>query len=269
MRILHAAIYSLLLPVAAAQLISFISNVTIAQASEPPSSQNVLLNRHATLSANIRFAAPPDRGAPQSGRARGGASRGDCPDTPLPLVTLVPSNPSVPNNTGSVGLTASAHPTFWFYLPFPLSLENTAEFLLLDEDGNYLYNTTISDSQGNAGVIKVAVPDTVPALAMNKTYTWMFQVNCGIGNPISTWGEIERVELDQLVVTQLNQASAREQAALYAANGIWYEALTTLAELRLANPTDPAITTDWTSLLESAGLADVAEQPLLPCCESN
>lgn len=265
----YSLIDSLLIPVAVLQLMSFIHSGRSAQAAEPSFSQNAPLSQPANRSANIRFAAPPDRGAPRSGRARGGASRGECSATRLPLVTLVPANPSIPDHAGSVGLTASPHPTFWFYLPLPLSLENSAEFLLLDENGHYLYNTTISNSQGHSGVIKVAVPDTTPALAVNKTYIWIFQVNCGVGNPISTWGEIERVELDQSITTQLQQASTREQAELYATNGIWYEAITLLAELRLANPNDATLTTDWESLLESAGLADVAEQPLLSCCDEN
>jgi hypothetical protein len=175
------------------------------------------------------------------------------------LVTLVPSS-------STTNLSTSARPTFWFYIPFPLTSEHSAEFSLLDAAGNYLYNMTLNDSQGNAGVIQVALSEQTPALEVNKTYTWMFQINCGLDNPISTWGEIKRVKLDQAVAAQLQQVSAREQAALYAEHGIWYEAVTTLAKLRLANPTDPAITTDWRSLLESASLGDIAGQVLLPCC---
>jgi hypothetical protein len=253
------SILYLLVAIAVLQPLNTAMAKTVTVSEPEPSAQR------ATRFANIRFSAPPDRGAPRSGRARGGASRGNCPTSDLPLTTLVPLN-SPTDTTGSVGLTTSTHPTFWFYLPFPLSPETAAEFLLLDEDGNSLYNTTLSDSQGRAGVMKIAIPNTTPALTVNKTYTWLFQVNCGVGNPISTWGEIARVELNPSVITQLQQASTQEQAALYAENGIWYEALTTLAELRLAEPNNPIITTDWKSLLESAGLVDVAEQPLLDCC---
>ncbi|NJO40157.1 MAG: DUF928 domain-containing protein [Cyanobacteria bacterium CRU_2_1] len=219
----------------------------------------------------IQFILPPSyQGSPSTGRARGGASRGNCPTVETPLTTLVPyvttqeGESSVTQSI--VGLTSSLYPTFWFYVPYELSIDLPAEFLLLDDEGNYLYTKTLTETVSSAGIIQVSLPTTIAPLEVGKTYRWTFQVMCEANNPIATWGEIQRVAIDNSLETQIEQSSPRDQAALYAANGIWYEALTTLANLRIAEPTNESIDADWHSFLESAGLADIADAPLLPCC---
>jgi hypothetical protein len=62
---------------------------------------------------------------------------------------------------------------------------------------------------------------------------------------------------------QLTGASVIEQATLYAANGYWHEALTTLAVARRANPTDAAIATAWRNLLQSVELGHLSTAQLL------
>jgi hypothetical protein len=250
---------SLILSSVILQAISFAYQAT-AQAVQRPS-----VAQHSTLTAGLQYT-PPDQSAPRTGRSRGGASRGNCPATNLPLVSLAPSTADA---HASLGLTTADHPSFWFYVPFALTAERPAEFSLLNADGNYLYDAVISNSQNQAGVIKVELPASTKSLAADQTYTWMFQVNCGISNPISTWGQVKRIAPDQGLIKQIQQATDREKAALYAEHGFWYEAVNTLAELRLANPTDSQLMADWQSLLQSAGLADVAEQPLLACCSAN
>jgi len=51
--------------------------------------------------------------------------------------------------------------------------------------------------------------------------------------------------------------------SVYAKNGIWYETITTLAQLRRQTPTDSRLTAQWTKLLESQGLESIADQPLV------
>ncbi len=51
--------------------------------------------------------------------------------------------------------------------------------------------------------------------------------------------------------------------ALYAINGIWYEALTAAAELRRTDPND----TNWTALLQAVGLDNFAKEPMVECCK--
>jgi hypothetical protein len=54
-----------------------------------------------------------------------------------------------------------------------------------------------------------------------------------------------------------------QQVAIYASNGIWYEALTTLAQLRQNSPQDATLQQEWQDLLIFVGLNDIAAKPLL------
>ncbi|MBD2439798.1 DUF928 domain-containing protein [Nostoc sp. FACHB-110] len=63
---------------------------------------------------------------------------------------------------------------------------------------------------------------------------------------------------------ELQSATTLEKAILYAKNGFWFEALTTVAELRRSNPQDP----QWSHLLQSADFGDFANEPIVNCCIS-
>jgi hypothetical protein len=67
---------------------------------------------------------------------------------------------------------------------------------------------------------------------------------------------------------QLQTASPKEQIALLAAGGFWYDALDQLNQLRRLNPTDETLESDWTSLLQHpvVGLEDLLSVPLIECC---
>ncbi len=62
--------------------------------------------------------------------------------------------------------------------------------------------------------------------------------------------------------TQLEKATLSQQVNLYAANGIWYEALSAASELRRTNSQD----TSWMALLKAIGLNDFATEPKVECC---
>jgi hypothetical protein len=53
---------------------------------------------------------------------------------------------------------------------------------------------------------------------------------------------------------------------LYANEGVWYDSLKTLADLRLTNPDDLTLANDWKELLDYAGLSSIDREPLLQCC---
>ncbi|NER52222.1 MAG: DUF928 domain-containing protein, partial [Symploca sp. SIO1A3] len=44
---------------------------------------------------------------------------------------------------------------------------------------------------------------------------------------------------------------------------IWHDAIANLAELYFANPEDDSLQEAWTNLLESVGLAGVAQKPFV------
>ena len=229
--------------------------------------------------AVIRFIPPPpppsaDRGAP-SGRRQGGASRGQCPAGELPLTALVPATQkSLDSKSGNSGLntvefvwglTTAAHPTLWFYLPYAIAPELPIEFVLQDEQDNDIYHTTLTTSTP-PGIFHLQLPTTATPLAVGKMYHWYLIVNCDPDAPPMVEGWVQREAVNPALASQLQQATPRQQAALYAQHGIWYDALTALAELRRTEPQAITPKNDWASLLQSVGLEAIANEPIQPCC---
>ena len=211
---------------------------------------------------------PPNQGYPP-GSLRGGASRGDCPTVETQLTSLFPATIDSAGNGTPVesvwGLTTLSHPTFWFYVPYSLTDNRLGEFVLLDGDRNYVYQ--LSDIRSSeAGIIQIALPPSLPPLEIGKRYQWAFMIHCEVDNPIFTQGSIERIAAAAPLANQLARSTASERAVFFANHGIWFDALTTLAELHLANPNDRSIGASWHSLMQSVGLAEMADQPLLDCC---
>ncbi len=219
---------------------------------------------------SLQFKMPqlPSRGRP-IGRYRGGASRGTCSAVALPLTALVPFTKQPSRTDGEEvtyvwGLTTFSNPTFWFFTPYENGSTHPAEFVLQDLDGNDVYRTKVV-LPNQPGVLGIRLPSNVATLQPDTSYHWYFKVYCGqqkVGAPIFVEGIIQRVALDGTVAKQLKTASPRQKADLYAANGIWYDALTILAELRVAHPQDSRLVSDWQSLLQSVGLESVATAPL-------
>ena len=68
---------------------------------------------------------------------------------------------------------------------------------------------------------------------------------------------------DALVIKeQLEKATPRDRVALYAVNGLWFDALTVAAQLRRRNPNNPS----WAELLQVIGLNELAIEPIVECC---
>ncbi|MBE9068308.1 DUF928 domain-containing protein [Leptolyngbya cf. ectocarpi LEGE 11479] len=230
-----------------------------------------------------------DRGTPL-GRRGAGSRSGSLEDDsnlenicmsrsgPSPLIALVPSTQESrssetpgrvsPKNFESVlSLTTQSKPTFWFYLParpddIPL------EFVLQIEHENQtdetVYQTQLSGNH-SAGIMRLTLPEDAPTLQLNTRYRWFFSVGCDSG-PVNVSGSIDLVSLDPALQLSLAEATPREQVAIYASNGLWQDAITLLGELYRADSDNISRANDWYSLLESVGLEDIAQQPLIDCC---
>jgi hypothetical protein len=77
-------------------------------------------------------------------------------------------------------------------------------------------------------------------------------------------GIVRRVELSADILRELDAADPRQKTVIYAENGIWQDALGTLAAARRANPNDTDLAADWESLLDSVKLGEIAAEPILP-----
>lgn len=193
------------------------------------------------------------------GRRRGGAKRGACGETENSLLALISATEVETDTLPETyvgGVTTSERPTFWFDVPYALTEELTAEFVLQDNQGQDIYRVTSAEfSAGNQtpGMVGVSMTSEV-SLEMGRTYQWYFKVNCSSDSPIYVQGGIERVALGPDVAGQLAMASPLEKATIYQENEIWYDAVNAIASLYLNRPSDPSIQAAWAELLRSLDL---------------
>jgi hypothetical protein len=243
-----------------------------AWAQLPQPSINSKENRN-----QIEFNPPPLASANDEGEAEGrppnrisGGSRGSCYRQ---IVALVPSPKDVALAPGecptqldsSLALTISPKPTFWFYVPAKDNKLLFGEFILYKGDRS-VYREKVSLS-GTPGIISFQPNEP---LENNTEYRWSFAVVLNPQNPSqnpTVSGQIKRIFPDANLNKLIKAASSqRERIAIYASNGIWHEALTTLGDLYRNNPQNNNLTADWSSLLSSVGLGAYATVPLSKCC---
>ncbi|MDZ8235966.1 MAG: DUF928 domain-containing protein [Nostoc sp. ChiQUE01a] len=218
----------------------------------------------------------PARLSPISGRRTGMGSRDNCPAVTTELTALVPlreeQEQKVSKQTDKPisaivgGLTTSERPTFWFYVPYTQDLTASAEFILQDSAQNDIYRNAIA-LPPKPGVIGVSLPPNA-SLQVGKTYHWYLKVPCNqqqtASVPIYVEGDIQRVNLDSRIMQQLETAvDPQQKVAIYAQEGIWFDSLTMLAQMRQKNPHDASVASDWQSLLRSVNLDNVATAPLV------
>ncbi len=209
-------------------------------ASPTPASVNEL-----TIFRSVTYRPPQTKIA---GRTAGAAMRSACP----PPILLAPPL--------YVGLTTSSHPTFFWYQ----ADAKPTNFLLIDEDtGESLYETTVLVIQ--PGIVQMKIPERVAALKVGKSYLWGISLVC-LGQQASerdafaqSW--IQRIEPTATLTKELAMGAPGERPALYAAAGIWYDTLATLAALRRTYPKDLRVRQAWLDVLQAVALSKVATQP--------
>ncbi|WP_445245976.1 DUF928 domain-containing protein [Microcoleus sp. OTE_8_concoct_300] len=195
----------------------------------------------------------PPIDAPGS-RQGGAASRGECPNVETQLTALIP-----PTHTG---LSASNSPTFWFYNPYTIP----AEFILMDERRNEVYRTTVSFTE--EGIISIQLPQNM-TLNDGRRYRWTFSVICNPNSRVDdilVSGEVKlqlpNSEMQRQLATTTEE---RDRLLIYAANGYWFDTLTTLGKQRLKEPDNHELLADWNELLgeEKIRLNDISSKSLL------
>ncbi|HBE16170.1 MAG TPA: hypothetical protein DEG17_23365 [Cyanobacteria bacterium UBA11149] len=213
---------------------------------------------------------PPDSTLIQEGNLRGenweqGSFRCEEYRPPIPLMALIPQS--------NIGLTVSEYPTLLFYIP-DANLEGVnLEFGIYDSEGkDLIYQQKLALKDGDAIIaIDLSKALSLPPLAVGKIYSWYFSI---VFNPEDmsdskfVGGEIQRVALNSDIQDRLNTVLPQEQPGIYAENGIWYEALASLAKLRCSHPHDVTLADNWRSLLQQVGLSEISQKPLAQCIVS-
>jgi hypothetical protein len=219
-------------------------------------------NKSGTIQVKIPIKKLPAR------REAGSTRRGSCiSGDPALVALLLPAT--------NLGLTSAAYPRFFWYSPQNTAQQTQFSLYQIDERSRQrtlLYNT-IFKPNAEAGVTSLALPsqDKIPPLEINQTYYWTVSIICDRTDPsprsvITVDGWIQRVALSKNVVNQLQQLNPKERIPIYAEQGLWFDTLSTVAELRACNPSDNNLSNLWINLLQQAELVELAQQPLQQKC---
>ena len=189
---------------------------------------------------------PPLRGAPA--RRVGGSSRGS--ETALPAVSVL-----APDH---VGLTVSEQPALYWYISKPTAVR--VEVTLIDSDGTRpLVEAAVKTDA--PGIHRLDLAQHGVRLKPEVEYQWSVSL---VPNPdersndtISS-GVVKRIAPPRELATQLGAAGKDAQAAAYAQQGIWYDALGALSDQIAARPGDRRLRAQRARILEQAGLSDAA-----------
>jgi hypothetical protein len=198
---------------------------------------------------------PPNRGLP--GRREGGGTRGcwtaTTDATDATLTALVP-----PQN---FGYTLEAYPTFFVYVPESYAqAAAAAEFALVDDKGNEVYKATFQTT-ADTSIVALRLPEGInlPPLEVGKDYYWSFSLVCNLADRsadlvVDSW--IQRIAPTPEQTSAIQTTPPTALPSFYAQEGIWYDALSSIAHLngQLGNS---VAASQWLNLLSSVGLGNI------------
>ena len=192
---------------------------------------------------------PPKRGAP--GNRIGGGTRGEKDDIPL-FSVLVPED--------HVGLTTRDKPVLCWYISGPTSKQ--MEFSLNDEAaGETLLQMNLEQPKA-AGAQMIDLSRYDIRLSPGKKYIWFVTMAVDPNKPskdIFSGGAIEFVPPAGQLAEKLKKAGDNEKPAIFAEEGIWYDALSYLSRRIENDPENVTLRKQRIELIRRAGLENVAE----------
>lgn len=214
---------------------------------------------------------PPNRGLP-GGRQEGGGVRGPCPNGSEEMTALSPKS--------DAGLTSSGQPSFYLYVPEGISLPMEFNISEYPDENNpkaeekEVYKTKFNLT-GKGGIIKVSLPEKTAGLEVGKSYYWSFSLVCKPNAKeasVIRGGWVQRQALRSAVVQEMETTAKNtpeKLPGLFEREGMWYDALAALAELRSKNPGKANIEKEWETLLNSVELGNLAKAEFVNYKASN
>jgi hypothetical protein len=208
-----------------------------------------------------RLPPAPDTGSPEEDFAAGGTRGGNQPRN----IVCGQNTQNIVYLLGNKNreFTASAYPSFWFHIPQNINGINKMKFVVTElATGKKIYDRVLPKPQ-KSGIIGVNLPQTHKyALSPKTNYTWSLEVDCGGGKPgseIALTGWLSRLPLNSKQQAQLAHTAESEKYKVYLQHNLLYDALTDLAELRMAKPNNYKTETAWTDLLTELGWQDLTQ----------
>jgi Domain of Unknown Function (DUF928) len=217
-------------------------------AQEKPREQPATAPAPAQVSAGTAVYKPPLRGAPR-GRI-GGGTRGVGTEI-IVLSVLAPDH---------AGLTASDQPSLYWQIS--TSTAYPVELTIMDPRRIEPVLETRLAGPIEAGLHRVRLADHGVRLDPEVAYRWYVTVVIDPdrrAKDVLAGGVIERVTPSPELRQRLAAAPKEQVAAVYASDGLWYDALTAASDLVDATPADPALRRERAALLSQVGLRDIRE----------
>ncbi len=209
-------------------------------------------------SRKVRYVPPSNLDAPKSSSS--GITRTDS------FIPLAPILSSTDNDRLPVPQTTAERPTIYLISP---KVSGNGIFTLIEQNDQLIpgqkvvYRKDFS-LQNEAGVIAFKIPDDAPILEIGKIYRWRIVFGPDSESKI-TYGIIKRVLPTTKLVSQLKTISKPiDRAAIFAQEGIWFEAVQTLAEAQQPVPQNTEVVDEWTDLMKAANLSLVLQYRFVP-----
>ena len=164
-----------------------------------------------------------------TGEHEGGGTRGKAVGCALKAdnpTSLIPQNTRV--------LTVSDSPELFFYVPDVVEA-SALELVLLDEDDLIVYRDEFNPGY-KPGIVSIDLVDrsNSDTLEVDRLYHWYLVKDCDeMPTPkIVANGSLQRIKLERVLASRLENASTIEQVKLYQEADIWHEAIANLARLQ-------------------------------------
>jgi hypothetical protein len=191
---------------------------------------------------------PPTTGAP-SVRVTGG-SRGSG-DSAMTLDVLAPNE---------TGLTTLEQPSLFWFQSKPADAK--FELTLLEEAKVKPIVQFMVERSTKAGIQRLKLSDHGVKLTPGVEYQWIVALVTDPDNRSSDLvasGVIKRIEPTADLKEKVAKTTPASQASVYAQEGIWYDALSTLSDQIDAHPEDKTLRESRADLLRQVGLKAAAE----------
>lgn len=201
----------------------------------------------APISQKMPVYIPPLRGAPAT--RVGGASRGTAEESII-LRVLAPDH---------TGLTIRTQPSLYWYLSKPVT--SRLEFTLIDGEAIRPLAEIRLEAPDSPGTQRIELSEYGVNLESGVEYQWFVALVPDSGqrsNDILAGGTIKRIQPPSALTDKIERASGQQLTYVFAAEGLWYDAIAVVSDLISASPNDGALHAQRAALLEQVGLEDVA-----------
>jgi hypothetical protein len=210
----------------------------------------------------------------------GGFARASSCEKSAKLTALVPpagldSKEPIVANQSPIDYTTATHPTFWIHVP-KLPTGTMAQFTITKEGNQQreFYSTRFGVAE-KSGIVGIQVPTSAPPLAIGTRYRWQVRILCPVRSELNLGSWVQRIDSNQLprdispdkartILQKITTEKPEDRAPLYADLGLWQDAITAIAQLRLKNDSDPQLEQDWKDLLTQTKMEpSLLKEPIL------